>query len=82
MPLYNEEQKKRHLVKPGITGWAQVNGRNAIHWQQKFTLDVWYVNHIGFLLDLKIILLTIKNVLTSSGINQQGEATMQPFKGN
>ncbi len=82
LPLYNEEQKKRHLVKPGITGWAQVNGRNAIEWQQKFKLDVWYVNHISFILDCKIILLTIKNVIASSGINQQGQATMQPFKGN
>lgn len=82
LPLYNEEQKKRHLVKPGITGWAQVNGRNAISWQEKFQLDIWYVNHIAFYLDCKILLLTIKKVLASSDVNQRGEATIQPFRGN
>ena len=69
LPLYNDEQKKRHLIKPGITGWAQVNGRNAISWQKKLELDVWYVENISFLLDLKIIYLTFKKVTASEGIN-------------
>ena len=75
-------QNKRHLVKPGITGWAQVNGRNAITWQKKFELDVWYVNHLSFWLDIKIIFLTIKKVFVSEGINAEGEATTIAFKGN
>jgi undecaprenyl phosphate N,N'-diacetylbacillosamine 1-phosphate transferase len=79
---YNEEQKKRHLVKPGITGWAQVNGRNAITWNKKFEYDIWYVQHQSFLLDLKIALLTIRNVLQAKGIAQQGHATTEIFTGN
>jgi lipopolysaccharide/colanic/teichoic acid biosynthesis glycosyltransferase len=82
LPLYNSFQNKRHLVKPGITGWAQVNGRNAITWQKKFELDVWYVNHLSFWLDIKIIFLTIKKVFVSEGINAEGEATTIAFKGN
>ncbi len=82
LPLYNSFQRKRHLVKPGITGWAQVNGRNAITWQKKFELDVWYVNHLSFWLDIKIIFLTIKKVFVSEGINAEGEATTIAFKGN
>lgn len=82
LPLYNSEQKKRHNVKPGITGWAQVNGRNAIDWQQKFVFDVWYVNNLSFGLDLKIILLTIAKVLKPQGINASNAATMEKFKGN
>jgi len=81
LPLYNEVQKRRHEVRPGITGWAQVNGRNAISWEQKFEYDVWYVDHISFLLDMKIILLTIKKVFKSEGISQQGHATMPFFEG-
>jgi hypothetical protein len=82
LPLYNEQQKKRHLLKPGITGWAQVNGRNAISWEKKFELDVWYIQNIGFFLDLKILLLTIKKIFVSEGINQVGSATMEAFKGS
>jgi len=82
LPLYNAEQKRRHLVKPGITGWAQVNGRNGISWEEKFKLDVWYVDNQSFWLDMKIIWLTIRKVLVRDGINQDGQATMEPFKGN
>jgi lipopolysaccharide/colanic/teichoic acid biosynthesis glycosyltransferase len=82
LPLYNDNQKRRHEVKPGITGWAQVNGRNAISWKEKFELDVWYVDNISFALDFKIILLTIKKVFKSEGINQAGQATAEAFKGN
>ena len=82
LPLYNAEQAKRHYVKPGITGWAQVNGRNAISWEDKFALDVWYANNQSFFLDLKIILMTIKKVLLRSGISAQGEATMPKFTGS
>jgi sugar transferase EpsL len=82
LPLYTEEQKKRHQVKPGITGWAQINGRNSISWEEKFKLDVWYVNNQSFLLDLKILFLTIFKVLRSHGINQQGNATVEKFKGS
>lgn len=82
LPLYNEIQKRRHEVRPGITGWAQVNGRNAISWEQKFEYDVWYVDHFAFFLDLKIVFLTIQKVTMSDGINAQGEVTMKPFKGN
>ncbi|WP_316770959.1 sugar transferase [Pedobacter frigiditerrae] len=81
LPLYSEEQKKRHDVKPGITGWAQVNGRNAIGWKQKFELDVWYVNNQSFSLDFKILLLTVKKVIKKDGISQSGEATMSRFEG-
>lgn len=82
LPLYNKEQIRRHEVRPGITGWAQVNGRNAISWTKKFELDVWYVNHVSFLLDLKIIFLTIKKVFVREGINSRTSATMEPFTGN
>jgi sugar transferase EpsL len=81
LPLYSEEQAKRHLVKPGITGWAQVNGRNAISWEEKFRLDVWYVENQTFLLDLKILILTVIKVIRSDGINQAEHLTMTPFKG-
>lgn len=82
LPLYSKEQARRHEVRPGITGWAQVNGRNAISWTKKFELDVWYVDHCSFLLDLKIIFLTIKKVFIREGISQEGQATMAPFNGN
>lgn len=82
LALYNAHQKRRHEVKPGITGWAQVNGRNAISWQQKFDYDVWYVDHLSFQVDLKILLLTIKKVFISEGISQDGQATAEAFKGN
>jgi undecaprenyl phosphate N,N'-diacetylbacillosamine 1-phosphate transferase len=81
LPLYNEQQKRRHEVKPGITGWAQVNGRNGISWQQKFELDVWYVDHINWLLDARILWLTVKKVFKTADISQQGYATMPYFKG-
>ena len=82
LPLYNEKQKRRHEIRPGITGWAQVNGRNAISWEEKFELDVWYVEHVSLGLDIKIILRTIKNVLVREGINSDTSATMEAFKGN
>jgi lipopolysaccharide/colanic/teichoic acid biosynthesis glycosyltransferase len=82
LPLYTEEQARRHEVRPGITGWAQVNGRNAISWEEKFKLDVWYVDNRSFLLDLKILLLTIKKVIKRDGISAQGEATMNKFTGS
>lgn len=81
LPLYNAEQKKRHNVRPGITGWAQVNGRNAISWTKKFELDVYYVNNISFALDLKIFFLTIKKVIVREGIAKEGEVTTVPFDG-
>ncbi len=79
LPLYNEFQKRRHEVKPGITGWAQVNGRNAISWKEKFELDVWYVDNISFKLDLKIILLTIIKVIRGDGISSKNSVTMEKF---
>ncbi|WP_041301724.1 sugar transferase [Lacinutrix sp. 5H-3-7-4] len=82
LPLYNDTQKKRHDVKPGITGWAQVNGRNAITWNKKFELDVWYVNNISLMLDLKIILKTIGKVIKSEDINTENQATTFKFDGN
>lgn len=82
LPLYNEAQKKRHRVKPGITGWAQVNGRNAIGWQQKFEYDLFYVQQMSFALDLKIVWLTVTKVFKREGISASGEATMQKFTGN
>lgn len=82
LPLYTAEQAKRHLVRPGITGWAQVNGRNAITWERKFELDVWYVNHQSFLLDMKILFLTVKKVLVKEGISAQGMETMPRFLGS
>lgn len=82
LPLYDENQNRRHEVRPGITGWAQVNGRNAISWQQKFDYDVWYVDNISFALDLKILFLTIKKVFVREGISADGHVTIEPFKGN
>ncbi len=82
LPLYNEVQNKRHLVRPGITGWAQVNGRNAIGWQQKFEYDVWYVDNLSFLLDLKILWLTVKKVVVKEGISSDTSLTMEKFRGN
>jgi undecaprenyl phosphate N,N'-diacetylbacillosamine 1-phosphate transferase len=82
LPLYNEKQKRRHEVRPGITGWAQVNGRNAISWQQKFEYDVWYVDHISLSLDLKILLKTIRKVFIREGISSDRSATMEAFNGN
>ncbi len=81
LPLYSKEQKRRHDVKPGITGWAQVNGRNAISWKEKFEYDVWYVDHISFWLDLKILWMTLLKVLKREGISQKGHATMEKFNG-
>ena len=82
LSLYSKEQARRHEVRPGITGWAQVNGRNAISWTKKFELDVWYVDHCSFLLDLKIFFLTIKKVFIREGISQEGQATMEFFNGH
>jgi lipopolysaccharide/colanic/teichoic acid biosynthesis glycosyltransferase len=81
LPLYTTEQARRHEVKPGITGWAQVNGRNAIGWEQKFDLDTWYVDHWTLRLDIKILAMTVHKVLTREGISSKGEATMAPFTG-
>lgn len=81
LPLYNAEQARRHLVKPGVTGWAQVNGRNAISWEDKFKYDVWYVDHHSFWLDMKILWMTFCKVLKREGISQQGKATMEKFRG-
>ena len=81
LPLYSNEQKKRHLVKPGITGWAQVKGRNSISWKQKFAFDVWYVNNISFVLDFKILLLTIKRIIVPEGINSENGLNMPTFTG-
>lgn len=81
LPLYSKEQARRHEVRPGITGWAQVHGRNAISWTKKFELDVWYVDHCSFWLDMKIIFLTIKKVFIREGISQEGQATMEMFNG-
>lgn len=82
LPLYSKEQARRHEVRPGITGWAQVNGRNAISWTKKFELDVWYVDRCSFLLDLKIIFLTVKKVFVREGISSDTSVTMEPFTGN
>lgn len=81
LPLYNAEQARRHDVRPGITGWAQVNGRNAISWEDKFKLDVWYVDNQSFWLDLKILFLTVKKVFVREGISADGHVTIEPFKG-
>ena len=81
LELYTPEQARRHEVKPGITGWAQVNGRNAISWEEKFKLDVWYVDHQSFWLDLKILFLTVIKVLKSEGISHEGHVTMEKFTG-
>ena len=82
LPLYTDEQKRRHLLKPGITGWAQVNGRNAISWEEKFKLDVWYVDHQTFWLDMKILYLTLIKVFKREGITDKDGVTMSAFKGN
>ena len=82
LPLYSEEQARRHEVRPGITGWAQCHGRNAISWTRKFELDVWYVDHCSFLLDLRILFITLKKVFVREGISQEGQATMEFFTGN
>ena len=82
LPLYSPEQARRHAVRPGVTGWAQVNGRNAISWEEKFALDTWYVDHQSLLLDMKILWLTVKKVLVREGISAAGEATMGKFTGS
>lgn len=82
LQLYSKSQSKRHDVKPGITGWAQINGRNSINWQKKFELDIWYVSNYHFLLDLKILILTFFNVIQGKGVSQQGHVTVGPFSGN
>ncbi|WP_286437820.1 sugar transferase [Bacteroides acidifaciens] len=82
LPLYNKEQARRHEVRPGISGWAQCHGRNSLSWTEKFTLDVWYVDHCTLITDIKVIFITIKKVLVREGISQEGNATMEPFNGN
>ena len=82
LPLYSSEQARRHEVRPGITGWAQVNGRNALSWEEKFKLDVWYVDNRSFWLDLKVLLMTVKKVFVRDGISADGEATMSKFQGS
>ncbi len=82
LPLYSKQQARRHEVRPGITGWAQVNGRNAIGWDEKFKFDVWYVDNRSFVLDVKILLLTVKKVFVSEGISAEGEVTMTRFSGS
>lgn len=82
LPLYTPEQMRRHEVRPGITGWAQVNGRNTLSWEEKFALDVWYVDNLSLWLDVKIILLTLYQIVKREGINQPGQATIKPFEGS
>ncbi len=82
LPLYSAEQARRHLVRPGLTGWAQVNGRNSLEWNSKFALDTWYVDNRSFALDLRILWLTVRKVMVRDGISAEGEATMRPFTGN
>jgi lipopolysaccharide/colanic/teichoic acid biosynthesis glycosyltransferase len=82
LPLYSEQQYRRHEVRPGVTGWAQINGRNAISWEDKFKLDTWYVDNRSLWLDLKIMYLTIKKVLVRDGISAEGEVTMHKFTGS
>jgi lipopolysaccharide/colanic/teichoic acid biosynthesis glycosyltransferase len=82
LPLYNESQKRRHNIRPGITGWAQVNGRNAISWTKKFELDIWYIDHLSFKTDCRVVLLTLKKVIKKEGINQAGQATAEIFNGS
>lgn len=82
LSLYNKNQKRRHNVRPGITGWAQVNGRNAISWSKKFELDIWYVDNVSFITDLKVFFKTFKKVFKSEGISQNGQVTVEYFKGN
>ena len=81
IPLYSKEQEKRHEVKPGITGWAQVNGRNTISWKQKFDYDLWYIQHQSFTLDIKILRMTLTKVLMTKDVNATGQITMEPFNG-
>ena len=81
LPLYSKEQARRHDVKPGITGWAQVNGRNGISWEEKFKLDIWYVDNQSFWLDMKVLYMTIKKVIVREGITEEGEVTMSKFTG-
>jgi lipopolysaccharide/colanic/teichoic acid biosynthesis glycosyltransferase len=82
LPLYSEEQNRRHEVRPGVTGWAQVNGRNALSWDEKFKLDIWYVDNQSLWLDLKILFMTVKKVVVKEGISGSGEVTMSKFTGN
>ena len=82
LALYSQAQARRHEVRPGISGWAQCHGRNAISWTQKFEYDVWYVDHVSFLTDMKVIYYTIKAVLKRDGISAEGQATIEPFKGS
>ena len=82
LPLYNKEQRKRHRIRPGITGWAQVNGRNSVPWKERFELDVWYVNNISFVLDMRILSLTFLKVIKRDGISSGTSATMEFFTGN
>lgn len=82
LPLYNEQQFRRHEARPGITGWAQINGRNSLNWDERFKLDVWYVENQSFMLDMKILFLTVKKVLVRDGISAEGEVTMSKFNGN
>ena len=82
LPLYSPQQARRHEVRPGITGWAQCHGRNALSWQEKFKLDVWYVDHCSFLTDMKVIATTIRKVIVREGISQEGQVTMEKFNGN
>jgi lipopolysaccharide/colanic/teichoic acid biosynthesis glycosyltransferase len=82
LPLYNNEQMRRHEVRPGITGWAQINGRNLIKWEEKFAMDVWYVDNVSVLLDVKILLATVKKVFLTEGINPSTSGAMEPFAGN
>ena len=82
LPLYSPKQRRRHEVRPGITGWAQINGRNNISWQKKFEYDVWYIDHLSLSVDMKVLFLTVMKVLKREGISQEGEATMEPFNGH
>ncbi|MGJ1509314.1 sugar transferase [Sphingobacterium siyangense] len=82
LALYNKEQRRRHEVRPGMTGWAQINGRNAISWEKKFELDVWYVDNLSFMTDLRVFFMTFKKVFKSEGISAEGHATIEPFNGN
>lgn len=82
LPLYSDQQRRRHCIRPGISGWAQVNGRNAISWTKKFEYDIWYVDNCSFLLDVKVLLMTVKKVFAREGISAEGKATVEPFNGN
>jgi len=82
LPLYTSSQKRRHDVRPGLTGWAQVNGRNSITWEQKFELDIWYIDHLNFLLDVQILFKTLSKILLGTGVSQEGHVTMSRFTGS